>query len=382
MRTLPTSPVRLRRRGGRTRCVPPRRRAFTLIELLVVIAIIAVLVAILLPAVQQAREAARRSQCQNNLKQFGLALQNYHETHRVFPPARMGGGGIDDRRASLAADFARSTNSLAYWGAFLLPYLEESAIYSEIDFSRSMFDWRPNAGGRSNRDLLAEPIEVFLCPSSPAQQTYDAPPPGFYLWANYRLDGVPMGTALSGGPVARSDYVANTGVTVYVLEPTRTTFESFAGPLEEVGSRSNNFRGQCRAARDVTDGLSNTVFLAESARDPQTAEIAEELKIARPLGSDRGFSDFYFQATSVAGIPIHWVGTPFGGTQPERRASGYQSFHPGGIQAVFGDGKVRFVAESIDVAVGSVRPDRPTRDDLGVWEALRTIGNNEVVEAF
>ena len=107
-----------------------RRRGFTLIELLVVIAIIAILVALLLPAVQQAREAARRSSCKNNLKQIGLALHNYHDTHRVFPP-----GQIRGRNPSTGVECGNGFS----WGAMLLPFLEESAVYDGLDFTIGPF---------------------------------------------------------------------------------------------------------------------------------------------------------------------------------------------------------------------------------------------------
>src|SRR5437588_8459259 len=102
------------------------RRGFTLIELLVVIAIIAVLIALLLPAVQQAREAARRSQCRNNLKQLGIALHNYHDTHRVFPI-----GFLDTIWGTGETNVSAGWS----WGAYLLPYLDNAALYNQFNFS-------------------------------------------------------------------------------------------------------------------------------------------------------------------------------------------------------------------------------------------------------
>src|SRR5689334_25410189 len=106
-----------------------RRRAFTLIELLVVIAIIAVLIALLLPAVQQAREAARRTQCKNNLKQIGLALHNYHDTFRLFPP------GYVDRNGNPNLTPDNDLGPGWGWAAFLLPYIDQSPLYSPINFN-------------------------------------------------------------------------------------------------------------------------------------------------------------------------------------------------------------------------------------------------------
>ena len=118
----------------------PHRRAFTLIELLVVIAIIAILIALLLPAVQQAREAARRTQCKNNLKQMGLALHNYHDTFQVFPYGEMNGIG-----QSPAAGTKRNQNGLV----MLLPYIEQANLYSTLDFSGSFGKY--SGGGSSRR---------------------------------------------------------------------------------------------------------------------------------------------------------------------------------------------------------------------------------------
>ena len=126
------------------------RRGFTLIELLVVIAIIAVLVAILLPAIQQAREAARRSQCANNLKQFGIALHNYHEAHGMFPL------GINPSVYDSGATYA--------WRGFsahtmLLPYMDQAGIYNQLNFNL-LYDAAPN-----NSAIVRKRIASFICPS-------------------------------------------------------------------------------------------------------------------------------------------------------------------------------------------------------------------------
>src|SRR4051794_6965030 len=134
------------------------RTGFTLVELLVVIAIIGILVAFLLPAVQAAREASRRSQCQNNLKQIGVAIQNHHDTRKVFP---MGRKGIDQKAVS--------------WAFFLLPYMEETAIYNSWDRNAKVFDPSTDATKRT-------PIETYACPSrrrAAADRNFDnnnAPP--------------------------------------------------------------------------------------------------------------------------------------------------------------------------------------------------------------
>src|SRR6056297_544562 len=141
------SPLFLRRppmvRSGR------RRAGFTLIELLVVIAIIAILVALLLPAVQQAREAARRSSCKNNLKQLGLALHNYHDTHGMFP-INWGTGYDGTTNPTSSVQFS--------WMTYILPYIEESALYDTINFNEALDD--PN-----NNAAASTVIDTYLCPS-------------------------------------------------------------------------------------------------------------------------------------------------------------------------------------------------------------------------
>ncbi|MGI9472685.1 MAG: DUF1559 domain-containing protein, partial [Rubripirellula sp.] len=141
--------IRLRSRPNATaRLTTEHRCAFTLLELLVVIAIISVLVGVLLPAVQAAREAARRMQCQNNLHQIGIAMHNYHAAFRKFPP-----GGIEVRPE------VPNGKQLA-WSAFVLPFLEQSAAYVRVDFDYSFDD-------PVNEEAAAVPVETYLCPSTP-----------------------------------------------------------------------------------------------------------------------------------------------------------------------------------------------------------------------
>lgn len=192
------------------------RHGFTLIELLVVIAIIAVLIALLLPAVQQARESARRLQCKNNLKQLGLAIHNYYETHQVMPPTGMGtfpaGNGFS-------------------WGAMILPQIERATIYSQLDFNIM------NTASASNRNLIATPIPLFRCPSDTTREVYT----------------VPNVTApLTPYPVATASYLAIIG------EDVTDSTNLFFVP-------GNGFFKSRRAVRlqDVTDGTSQTLAIGE-----------------------------------------------------------------------------------------------------------------------
>lgn len=134
-------------------------RGFTLVELLVVIAIIGILVSLLLPAVQAAREAARRSQCKNNLKQIGLALHNYHDVMRVFPPGYLSNNVSPTDPAS-----AESGSGFA-WGAMILPMLEQGPLYEHFEFEE-------DAGSHHNHEHGAEVLSVFRCPSDPAPDRF------------------------------------------------------------------------------------------------------------------------------------------------------------------------------------------------------------------
>src|SRR6202035_572752 len=138
-----------------------KRQAFTLIELLVVIAVIGTLIALLLPAVQKVREAASRTQCTNNLKQIGLALHNYHDTNKVFPP-----GYIDGNTSSTSTP-DNDVGPGWGWASFLLPYLERKDLFDQIDFTKGVLAASPNV-------IMAQTsLPIFLCPSDPSQDTFD-----------------------------------------------------------------------------------------------------------------------------------------------------------------------------------------------------------------
>ncbi|MDQ3331529.1 MAG: DUF1559 domain-containing protein, partial [Planctomycetota bacterium] len=218
--------------AGRGHQMLKKRCGFTLIELLVVIAIIAVLISLLLPAVQQAREAARSAQCRNNLKQLGLAFHNYHDTHGVFPPSYVA-DVFHPQRDPQTFDGPQGWA----WGAMLLPQLEQGNVTGR-------FDWNRPAWDPVNAELAKTSIPTFLCPSAAGN------------------DG-PMQVKDAGGNVlaelGRSNYVANVGQ----AEPWGG--DASGNPILNWSTVADGplFRNGRIGARDVTDGLSNTVFLGE-----------------------------------------------------------------------------------------------------------------------
>lgn len=284
-----------------------RMRGFTLIELLVVIAIIAILVALLLPAVQQAREAARRSACKNNLKQLALALHNYESTYRVLPPGYLhkfdpGGSGANHM------GFA--------WGLMILPQLEQTNLYQQFNFNIPIFDVS-QLGPREQH------LSVFLCPSDPYSEN-----------AHIVRDG-------SASPVeqyAAATYAANWG-------PSTATVNLDDTPLQSQGVF---YRNSSTRLRDITDGLTNTLFLGERTNGPlpgttagghsvfETAWCAAVREVTDP-GDDHGHMVLFE--------------TQFRPNQHGTDDKGLSAPHTGICQFAMGDGSVRAISENIDADV-------------------------------
>jgi prepilin-type N-terminal cleavage/methylation domain-containing protein/prepilin-type processing-associated H-X9-DG protein len=285
-----------------------RSHGFTLIELLVVIAIIAVLIALLLPAVQQAREAARRSQCKNNLKQIGLAFHNYHDTHGVLPPG------------------AITSNWLA-WGTFLLPFLDQAPLSQQI-IANNGFDAKWYEAEDSNGELFVEkvlartPLASFRCPSDPGEAL------------NEKLYGY-----------AASNYVANVGHS-YIYDASNATHRTYRGAF--LMDRSTKFSA-------VTDGLSNTLFIGERKSVGKTSDIPEyfgSIWIGAVAHKDRVPAGSTWNSNANVGR-TYCVVAASSGTHPNylinstTQGQAYSSLHTGGAHFVMGDGSVRFISENI-----------------------------------
>ena len=273
-------------------------RGFTLIELLVVIAIIAVLIALLLPAVQQAREAARRTQCKNNLKQFGLAMHNYHDTFNMFP---------------LQASYGPAARYHWSWIPMVLPFLDQAPLYNQANFSLDGLNTTVNSSGVSNLSIIARNLTAALCPSDPNSSTP----------ATRQDDAAAIVLGLTNYAVCVGDHI-NT---------TTTTGAQNTSPYGNSCTNGSLCRGVITRfgwsarMRDLTDGTSNTMMVGEV------------------VPSKCGWEDWGHQnfATTAHG-PNYLFATMTAGN-PE--CIGYYSWHTGGVQVLMGDGTVRFISENI-----------------------------------
>lgn len=317
---------------------PGDRRGFTLVELLVVIAIIGMLVALLLPAVQSAREAARRAACANNLKQLGTAMHSYHDIHRTFPFALM----VDLKNA-----LAPNVQS---WGTRILPYLEQTAIYDQYDSRVSPFDqsfaFDPHIAAR-NVELIQIELPVFVCPSAPGRdRVYNG--------------GLPAGAFMPGVPpfdltwrAAPADYSIASGVYGAFAEIAYGGYQAgqLLGPIQPIGA---SFGARSSRMADVSDGTSNTVMIGERVGG---SDIYQKWKIAPwdPVinpANGGGWGDVLSGENYLRGALWDGSSGPNGGpcgiNCTNRRGEGFFCFHPGICQFILCDASVRPLAETVD----------------------------------
>ncbi|MDX1966275.1 MAG: DUF1559 domain-containing protein [Planctomycetaceae bacterium] len=289
------------------------RRGFTLIELLVVIAIIAILIALLLPAVQQAREAARRTQCRNNLKQLGLALHNYHDTHTLLPIGHQYIGTFDGNSTN-----ADGGNGFG-WSYFVLPYFDQAPLYNqfrpEYPLSNDAYPQSNDSAG-SNRQLAATPLAMMRCPSDVLPESL-----------NFGVAGN-TGRML---PQATCSYKASAG----------SFFNNSQGTPAQNQSRFNGLfhRDSRIGLRDITDGTSNTIAVGEFTWKLSTATRLYGA-VSATLGYASGASNGLMSNSE------------FGINPPQSAAinilnSSWHSLHTGGAHFLMADGQVRFISQNV-----------------------------------
>lgn len=339
-----------------------QRRGFTLIELLVVIAIIAILVAILLPAVQQAREAARRSQCKNNLKQIGLAMANYHDNYEQFPP-----GYIDLRGSNTGPS---DNDGHWAWSVFITPYMDLTNVWETLDPSNK----RASQSMRDDRQTFQSPYAAFRCPSESQPDVHNpGPDPG---WA---IDDQPgSGGTNRGLPI--SNYVAANNIITVRQRPATNPRDGATGAIGAF------FRDSNIGYRDLKDGPSNTILVGERAYElPGTsgtvrgpAAVLFAVRDANGNGptaqdSDTSPNQGLF---SLFGTTRYAMNHPYPSPQSSQNQT-FTSNHAGGSQFMMGDGRVVFLSDNIDARLVGA----PWIVD-SVYEALVGIKDNEPIGEY
>lgn len=273
-----------------------RKAGFTLIELLVVIAIIAVLIALLLPAVQQAREAARRTQCKNNLKQIGLAIHNYHDSFNATPPGWIGVTGLTTDIYGI--------NGWG-WAAHILPQMEQGNIYATMNFNVNLSDPSMSA-------LLRTVIPSYRCPTDVSENT----------WI--------LNDGSADHELATANYVGVFGTSD--IDDCATT------PNDPCRGEGAFYQNSALKFRDFTDGLSNTMIVGEhKTRTDLPEEWHSTWTGVIPNADDA--------IVRVLGTCDH---TP---NSPANHIDDFGSGHTGGAHFTFGDGSVKFIGTSIDLGV-------------------------------
>jgi prepilin-type N-terminal cleavage/methylation domain-containing protein len=309
-------------------------RGFTLIELLVVIAIIAVLIALLLPAVQQAREAARRSQCTNNLKQLGLALHNYHDTAQILPYSSLGytWGGTPSHT----------------WNEFILPYIDNAPLYMSINFNVNNTDsvTPATSGGPTNLTLLSKPMRHQQCPSNPfANSVTLINGSGFAEFAQNQVECYAPCSGSQNSDGAGPD-CATVGSPAWCVAPGSDWNNAAAGANPGMFSGRNAYAARLR---DATDGLSQVIM----------------------MGERRGES-MYHGATFTSNFQGAYTGQKINSPSSTyltptnyKQNMGFSSRHTGGAFILFGDGRVKFLNDNINYQTFCYLGDKADNNVVG-----------------
>lgn len=318
------------------------QRGFTLIELLVVIAIIAVLIALLLPAVQQAREAARRTQCKNNMKQIGLALHNYHDVYNTFPP-----GWVSQY---VATNVGTGEPTIWSWGTFILPYLDQGPLFNLVTPGTFRMDQVLAAAG-TGAAALQNPIAAFRCASDTAPGTNGFN--GTQGTTTQNTDFITYNRQVTNGTVntisiATSNYVMVADVGDSITPSVVGYFGAYGPPLGVA------FENSKIGIRDITDGTSNTLILGERAYQIKGLPIGAGNALGfSPATAGGAYANMQCRSClAVVGISYWGINQTVVNADHQSRA--FSSNHVGGAHFVLGDGSVRFVSENIDFKPDSI----------------------------
>ena len=339
------------------------KSGFTLVELLVVIAIIGILVALLLPTVQAAREAARRMSCGNNMKQIGLALHNYHDTYKTFPP-----GGITPGNCC-------STPSASTWTLFILPYLEMQNLADQYNFSL-WNDRNPERTGRTggpNAAVCMTTVNTFICPSDINPKLLVRPRSGpgsgmLYAPGSYRaVSGASTGICWFDTNQTNSFCRRNRGVLHHVAATPRATHNH----LGRSGGRADSLT---QSMASILDGTSSTVMIGEYQTRTQNRRrtfwaytYTSYNQSSISVGQPRTLIPSYDECRAIRG---------FRGRNNSCKR-GWGSFHPGVIQFCLADGSVRGISTTVDM--GEPANSSTSTRRMGVLPAMATIQDGEVV---
>ncbi len=310
-----------------------RRLGFTLVELLVVIAIIGILIALLLPAVQAAREAARRSQCTNQLKQIALAVHNYHDTYKELPPAAAGGWGQT-------------------YHAYILPFIEQQAVYDIFA------PWSDSGSAGTDRPtdrftiVAMTIIPGFKCPSDPQ--------PAYWNLNSVNNRGVGNYSACVGGDLWESDNVDTAA-------PTAIDVRNSNGMLLPYMFTTSSRRRPCVRLAEVIDGTSTTPTVAEppATVDPSVCNVCDRVyHYSNNIDSSAGTD--YSETVGSTYYPINLMfSTDPTVTAETQKELAFGSYHPGGCNGALGDASVRFFSETMNIATWRAVGSRNGKETLG-----------------
>jgi prepilin-type N-terminal cleavage/methylation domain-containing protein/prepilin-type processing-associated H-X9-DG protein len=295
------------------------RRAFTLIELLVVVAIIAILIGLLLPAVQKVRESANRLKCQNNMRQLGLALHNFHDTNHAFPASGWTTAGIGNPSGKYVG-----------WRPLTLPFIEQENLQKLYDFNSNWWEG-------TNPVAAAVPVKTYQCPSTATRKEVLS-----------AIAKPPRPAMTFSNPIAPTDYEAIMGVQHGSVNP------HLPSPIYTAENRfSVMHRNSANRFADITDGTSSTIMVVECAARPL---VYRNGRADASLNNDQGIGwadsegPFSFDGARSDGT-LEGCGPAGGCTATMNRKNDNEpySFHPGGGNFLFADGSVRFIRESVDI---------------------------------